>query len=83
MMVDRENGPWMLIPRIQHAIGVRFDADGNPYGTNEIASAMDCPKCASIWMGILVAILPSKISEPLAFSAAVILIGKLVKRFQL
>lgn len=57
MISDVEmNGPWHVLDRLRHRIGVRFTEASAPYGTNILAEAMLCQYCNSFWIGLVVTI---------------------------
>lgn len=55
LLVDAgESGPFNLLHKIRYAAGVRYDDYSQPYGTNEVARALTCLWCTSVWIGALV-----------------------------
>ena len=58
MVSDVElSGPWSILDKFRHRIGVRFTEASAPYGTNMLAEAMLCQHCNSFWIGLIVATL--------------------------
>lgn len=51
-LIVSEAGPWDLMAKFRHRIGIRYDDLSQPYGTNVIASAMTCVWCFSVWIGL-------------------------------
>ena len=51
------NGPWYILDKLRHRVGVRFTDASAPYGTNIFAEAMLCQYCNSFWIGLIVAAL--------------------------
>ncbi len=51
------NGPWLILDRLRHRVGVRFTKASAPYGTNVLAEAMLCQYCNSFWIGLIVTML--------------------------
>lgn len=52
-----EDGPWDILAKFRNRIGVRYDQDSQPYGTNVVASAFTCVWCASMWIAFPMALL--------------------------
>ena len=84
-LLSRESGPWDILGRFRVWAGVRYDDKSEPYGTTELAKALLCVYCSSIWIaaalvGIYV-ISPEvslALSLPFAISGGVILLEELV-----
>jgi hypothetical protein len=51
------SGPWHILDKFRHLIGVRFNEASLPYGENIFAEAMLCQYCNSFWIGLIVAVL--------------------------
>lgn len=49
----REEGPYELLARARHAMGVRYDQTSQPYGTSMLSKMILCYYCNSIWLGII------------------------------
>jgi hypothetical protein len=47
-----EDGPWHWFARLRHAVGVRYDANSNVYGTNQVAEMLTCLWCTSRWVAL-------------------------------
>jgi hypothetical protein len=78
-----EGGPWNILHKLRHLIGVRYDEQSNPYGTNTFANGALCVVCNSVWFGVFVAVTYAIIPElavliflPLALSDIAILLEK-------
>ena len=48
-----EAGPWNLLIKFRHFLGVRFDDHSEPYGKNVIAELFTCVWCISVWVGLV------------------------------
>jgi hypothetical protein len=84
-LVVKEDGPWNLLARLRHLIGVRFDAASQPYGLNIVAEALTCMWCSSVWVGVAFSLSyltfpePTRlVGFPLALSAAALVLQRLV-----
>ena len=86
---DSEDGPFGLMHTIRYWLGVRYDDKHRPYGVHELGRIVTCHWCASIWVGLGVALFawaagffrgPVLITLPFALSAGSLLINKQVKR---
>jgi hypothetical protein len=80
-LLTSEDGPFGIFERLRKLAGVRYDGDGLPFATNEVAKAFTCPWCLSVWVGAALAIahylLPTVafwLALPFALSAGVIVI---------
>ena len=87
LLVDPEDdGPWEMFGKLRHLFGVRRDDDtGLFYGNNVAAQVLMCVFCASIWIGIAIAIsytfFPSIVvmaSLPFALSAGAIVLERII-----
>jgi len=54
-LLNREAGPFGLLTKFRHLIGIRYDEYSNVYGKNQIAEMVTCHWCLSVWVGIAVA----------------------------
>jgi len=82
-LLVNEDGPLDMLVKFRSFIGIEWDAQSEPYGTNFIAEAFTCVWCLSIWIGAVVAIFvtPTLIWYPayaLALSAAAIIIEETI-----
>jgi hypothetical protein len=82
-LVVREEGPWCILARLRHRIGVRSTDAGVPYGLNVMAEGLTCVWCTSVWTATFLALsyvwMPAIticICVPLALSAGALLIEK-------
>lgn len=80
-----EAGPWNILAKFRHWVGIREDERGQSYGLNVLAGALSCIWCFSVWAGLGLAalhwlspMLAFWLSLPLALSAAAIIIGKMI-----
>jgi hypothetical protein len=84
-LLARESGPWDILGKMRVLVGVRYDEKSEPYGTTELAKAIICVYCSSVWIaaalvGVYV-ISPEvslAVSLPFAISGGVILLEELV-----
>lgn len=51
-LIADEDGPFRLFELVRGKIGVRRDAKGENYGTNNFAVGVVCIWCNSIWVGV-------------------------------
>jgi hypothetical protein len=75
-----EAGPLGLFDKLRYGVGIRYDADGVRFGLNEVAKALLCLWCTSVWVGGAVTVsywlaqsLTVWLCLPLALSAGAIL----------
>lgn len=69
--------PFELMAKVRDLAGVKQNAYGNNYGTNEISKALCCPWCTSLWLGLLFA--KGNIREALAYSGVTALLFKVIE----
>jgi hypothetical protein len=77
-MVLFETGPWFVFTRLRSWLGVHHDEDGIPEAW-PVGSVLECLWCFSVWVALVLAIVPWWFSLPFALSAAAVLIGKWVE----
>jgi hypothetical protein len=86
---DSEDGPFDILPRIRHLLGIRYDSKGRmcsvgePPIYRELGRAVSCMWCLSLWIGLLLALIPEPfrvVLWPFAISAGVLLVDKSIKR---
>ena len=72
LLISSERGPYAILERIRHTLGVRQDAQGE-YGETEIAKGILCFWCSSVWwgalfagIGVIAGLLPPILSIPYA-----------------
>lgn len=51
-MVMGEDGPWDIVAKFRHFLGVRYDENSEPYGTTMASKMALCVWCNSVWVGI-------------------------------
>lgn len=51
LMFNAESGPADIFGRFRSRIGVKYDENSLPYGTNWIATGVLCFYCLSMWIG--------------------------------
>lgn len=76
-----EAGPWDVFSKLRDFVGVYHDDYSQPQGANEVAKALTCIWCASIWVGGGVALvqgcrLQTVILRALAYSTGAIVIDR-------
>lgn len=79
---DNEDGPYDILPKLRYRLGLRYDAQGRAYPTNEVSKAINCFWCASFWVGLGVALLPKWarfILWPFAYSAGALWMRRHIK----
>jgi len=84
-MLIHEAAPYDLLSKLRYRVGVRYDKESKPYGTNEFARGLLCPYCNSVWLGWAIALLlghkPIKaFVAGLGFSAGAIIVEKWMSR---
>lgn len=84
---DKEDGPWFILSKFRHWVGVRYDDHSRAYGNNHWAEGLLCVYCNSMWFGILLAMLYVILGDiavllvsPFALSGAVVLATKFSSR---
>ena len=75
-MIMSEDGPYEVFPKLNHALGVRYNENNIKFGINEAGNMMVCKLCLSFWVGLLFTLLPKVFAMPFAFSAAMIWLDK-------
>lgn len=85
-LIHSEDGPNNVFDWARHKLGVRFNELNQIYASNEVAKAVLCPWCLSIWIGVALALLWSVFpglaigfSLPFACSAVAILIHERIQ----
>lgn len=54
LMFNAESGPGDIFGRFRTAIGVKYDENSHPYGTNWLSEGVLCFYCLSVWMATLI-----------------------------
>lgn len=79
----QQAGPFQLMHRIRSFVGVEFDEYSVPHGRNQVAEAVMCVYCNSVWLGLLATLAwlvwPGPVfwlALPLALSAVAIHVGR-------
>ena len=57
LMFNAESGPSDIFGRFRSRIGVKYDMNSAPYGTNWLSEGILCFYCLSVWIGIAVTVL--------------------------
>ena len=53
MFTQPEEGPFDIVIKFRHWIGVRYDERSEAYGQNEFAKVFTCIYCLSVWLAII------------------------------
>lgn len=69
--------PFELMAKVRDMAGIKQNAYGNNYGTNEISKALACQWCCSLWVGLFVA--KGNVREALAYSGVTGLLFKVME----
>jgi hypothetical protein len=81
---DSEDGPWDVLHKVRHLMGIRYDDKNRAYGINEIGRAATCMWCFSLWVGLFVFLVGYYVSSvpfyPFALSAGALMTNKMIKR---
>lgn len=82
-LLASEDGPYRILARLRHMLGVRYDEHSLPYGTTELAKMVACIWCNSVWVGAVAALsyalwpaVVPWLCLPLALSAAAVLLHR-------
>lgn len=80
-LVAQEHGPFDVFGRLRDKLGVVYDLEGTPAGTNEVSRAIICVWCNSLWIGLawyvmyyLDPVATITVAMPFALSALAVLI---------
>lgn len=86
MIVYLEDGPWDILHKLRAWVGVKYDDQSQPYGTNVVSKGMLCMWCFTVWLGIgftiLYYLLPGvavAIALPFAISAGALWLDNMIK----
>jgi|WetSurMetagenome_2_1015567.scaffolds.fasta_scaffold1354513_2 hypothetical protein len=52
-----ESGPFDILDKFRHGIGVRYNIDSRQYGTNMLSKMIICQLCNSVYLGVLASIM--------------------------
>jgi hypothetical protein len=83
-LLAQEEGPFNLLGRLRHRLGVRYDAHSVPYADNELGKLLLCPWCSSVWLGAALAVAyffwpaVAWLALPLALSAVACIVQEAV-----
>lgn len=81
-LIADEDGPWYMLERLRHRLGVAYDEHNVRYGRNELARGLLCPWCLSVWVGAFWALLAAAwpgavwVALPFALSAGAIFLHR-------
>lgn len=83
-LLANEDGPFDILEHMRYRIGVRYDERSARYGKNELARAILCTWCASLWIAavwvLLALALPVValwIAAPFAVSAGALIVERI------
>lgn len=76
-LIMNDNLPFDIMATLRDAIGIRQNAYGHDYGTNEFAKLFTCQWCLSIYIGLLFA--KGNIREALAYSGVTGLLFRIMQ----
>lgn len=85
-LLVREDGPFDILAKFRHKIGVYYDERSKPQGKNVIAKAFTCVWCLSVWVALPAAAslnlanVRNFIVLTLALSGLAVLIDSFVKK---
>lgn len=54
-LLSSEEGPWGVFTELRRLVGVTYDEEGTPHGSNTLAKGIICPWCNSVWIGLALA----------------------------
>jgi hypothetical protein len=84
-LLVEEGGPWNLLGRLRHRLGVRYDEASRAYGLNVLSEALTCAWCLSLWTGagwtifwLATGRLALWVALPFCLSAAAVVVQRLV-----
>ena len=86
---DSEDGPFDILPKIRYWLGIRYDSKGRMLSVDkppiyrELGRSVSCMWCLSLWIGLLLALIPEPariILLPFAISAGALIVNKQIKR---
>jgi len=73
-----EAGPWHMFTNVRRKFGVKHDEYDTPVAWPD-GSVFECLWCFSLWVALLLAIVPWWFSTPFALSAVAVVVHKYVK----
>lgn len=80
-LLTAERGPFDLLGKLRDAVGVYYDEMSQCQGKNEVAKALCCIRCTSVWVGLLAGLLffpGAWLLYGLALSAGAIVVERVV-----
>ena len=85
-LISTDYGPFDMFEVFRDKIGVKISDTGDVYGTNGLARMVICPRCNSMWVGLVVTgiilllggDLATWVLLPLALSGATVVIREIV-----
>lgn len=72
-LLVEEDGPFRVLYNLRKKTGIQYTTYGEVFSYPDW-NPLACMYCTSIWVGILMACLPRRLSVPFALSAIVVLI---------
>lgn len=80
LLVTQESAPFEALSRFRDWIGVHYDEFSRCTGRNEIAKALCCFWCTSVWIGLLTAlIMGAPVWYALAYSGGAVFLYEVTK----
>jgi len=59
-LLNKEDGPYGILDLLRDKAGVKYNEFSARYGSNEVANAILCTWCLSVWIGLIVALISRK-----------------------
>lgn len=88
-LLAHEEGPWDLLEKIRHLVGVKYNQNSDRIGTNVVSKGVICIWCNSIWIGTIFILLhvvvgtdtTTLLATPFALSTLAIIIERYHESF--
>lgn len=85
MLLVSEFGPYDVLERFRRWVGVHYDENLQRTGSNEIAKALTCVWCTSVWLGLAVGVvyglwpqITIMVAFPFAIMGGVLIVYRIV-----
>lgn len=80
-LLNNESGPFDIFGQVRDLIGVEYDQLSRCQGQNEVAKAVCCTWCLSIWVAFAIVLLRREsVFNALVYSAGAILVETFIRR---
>ena len=56
LLLTQETGPWEILARLRDRVGVHYNEYHECEGTNELAKALCCVYCTSVWVSVILTV---------------------------